>query len=119
MKLLTKEARDRLPPVGSTDMKDSEVFLKFFTPVSNWTWWVFEGEPVLDEQGREVDFVFFGLVRGFETEIGSFVLSELSGTIRGLRLVERDLHFQPTTKVELLRSKGMSYLADSIEGEAK
>jgi len=33
--------------------------------------------PILDDSGSEIDFQFFGLVDGFEKELGYFNLSEL------------------------------------------
>jgi hypothetical protein len=77
MKLLTEELRASLSPLYSQEHKaDPVVHAKFFTPDSNWTWWVTEGEPEDD------DFRFFGFVQGFEAEWGYFLLSEL-GSARG------------------------------------
>jgi hypothetical protein len=90
MKLLTKAIRSKLPPLGSTDHLPHEqviVRTKFFTPDSNWTWFAteFDGEDT-----------FFGLVAGFEVEMGYFSLSELE-TVRGPwgLSIERDLWFEP------------------------
>jgi hypothetical protein len=98
MKLLTKEIRKRLPPIRSTEGAGEQAVaqVKFFTPDSSWTWYAVEGGPVLDEDGKEVDFEFFGLVYGLEREFGYFHLSELE-TVRGpLGLaIERDLYFTP------------------------
>ena len=68
MKLLPKEIREILPPLYAQDGKGGKavVYTKFFTPSSNWTWLVLEGEPVKDDLGSEIDFQFFGLVDGFE-----------------------------------------------------
>ena len=33
------------------------VQVKFFTPDSGWTWLGVEGEPVLEESGKEIDYV--------------------------------------------------------------
>lgn len=91
MELLTAELRRRLPPLYSQEnQSDPIVHAKFFTPDSNWTWWVTEGSL------RGGDFLFFGYVRGQDQEWGYFLLSELR-QIRGpfgLR-VERDLYFEP------------------------
>lgn len=98
MKLLPKEIREKLPPLYSQDGKGGKTicYLKYFTPSSNWTWYITEGEPVLDESGREVDFKFFGLVEGHDRELGYVLLSELE-TVQGpLGLpIERDLYFRP------------------------
>ena len=89
MELLTAEMRKCLPPLYSQEAnKDPVVHLKFFTPDSNWTWYVTEGS---EEDG---DFIFFGYVIGFEKEWGYFVLSELVAARGPLGLpVERDLYF--------------------------
>lgn len=84
MKLLTQEIRKKLPALGEGD---GTAHVKFFTPDSNWTWYAteFDGEDT-----------FFGLVDGFEKEIGYFSLSELQSVTGPLGLpIERDLYFQP------------------------
>ncbi len=104
MKLLPKEIREQLPPLYSQDGKGGKavVHVKFFTPSSSWTWFATEGEPVLDESGKEVDFKFFGLVEGHEKELGYFVLSELEEVRGPLGLpLERDLHFKPKMLEEI------------------
>jgi len=97
MKLLTKGIRKKLPPLYSGENKRSEdipVVVKFFDPTSSWTWYVTEGEPVLDEDGKEIDFRFFGFVRGFENELGYFSLKELESVKGPFRLgIERDMYF--------------------------
>ena len=98
MKLLTKELRKKLPPIGSTDGAGEEAVaqVKFFTPDSSWTWYAVEGGPVLDEEGNEVDYELFGLVYGQEREMGYFLLSELESVKGPLGLaIERDLYFTP------------------------
>ena len=98
MKLLTKELRKKLPPIGSTDGAGEEAIaqVKFFTPDSSWTWYAVEGGPVLDEEGNEVDYELFGLVYGQEREMGYFLLSELESVKGPLGLaIERDLYFTP------------------------
>jgi hypothetical protein len=89
MKLLTEELRRRLPALYSTEAdRDPVAQAKFFTPWSNWTWYVteFDGEDT-----------FFGLVDGLERELGYFSLSELESILGPAGLgIERDLHFKPT-----------------------
>jgi hypothetical protein len=97
MKLLTKEIREQLPPLYSQDGKGGKAMamVKFF--ISSWTWYATEGEPVKDSFGAEIDFKFFGLVEGFEKELGYFVLSELEEVTGPMGLpIERDLYFKPT-----------------------
>lgn len=91
IKLLTKENRKQLPKLYAQENAGEEAiaYVKFFTPDSNWTWYVleFDGEDT-----------FFGLVDGFSTELGYFSLLELS-TVRGkLGLpIERDMYYTPET----------------------
>lgn len=91
MQLLTPELRAQLPKLYSQEKNpDPIVHVKFFTPDSNWTWYVTEGE---DDSG---DFRFFGYVIGHEAEWGYFLLSELEAARGPLRLpIERDLYFEP------------------------
>lgn len=96
MKLLTQEIIRKLPKLYSCENeKDPMIWCKFFTPDSSWTWYGMEFD------GQDI---FFGLVDGFEKELGYFSLSELK-TVRGkLGLpVERDLYFQPCRLSELKR----------------
>lgn len=96
MVLLTKEVLKKLPPLYSQEEKGLEAvaIVKFFTPDSNWTWYAteFDGEDL-----------FFGLVDGFEKEIGYFRLSELKSVKGTLGLpIERDMYFKPKTLKELM-----------------
>jgi len=102
MKLLTAELRKQLPKLYAQENKpEIVIYAKFFHPCSNWAWYVAEGEPVLDENGKEVDFIFFGLVDGFEKEWGQFALSELESVRDKFGLgIERDLYF-PNMKIPM------------------
>jgi hypothetical protein len=96
MKLITEEIKKRLPKLYEQDGKgyDAIAYVKFFTPDSNWTWYVTEFD------GKDT---FFGLVDGFEKELGYFSLSELESTKGPLGLkVERDLYFKPTRLKDLM-----------------
>ena len=97
MKLLTKELEKRFKkvgPFGSTDaptrteMKqnppDPTVIAHYFHPMSNWDWYAIEYDP----ENR----LFFGLVSGFEVELGYFSLDELESIKRPLP-IERDLYW--------------------------
>src|SRR5579863_8684043 len=98
MELLPAALRESLPALYSQERNpDPRVHLKFFTPDSNWTWFVTEGEQ------RDDDFLLFGFVCGFEEEWGYFVLSELaSARGQGRMPIERDLHFQPGPFTEVI-----------------
>ena len=92
--LLPAKIRGELPPLGATEGEsDPMAVVKFFTPDGQWTWYALEFDG---------DDTFYGLVKGFEHEIGYFSLSEPQ-EIRGqLGLpVERDRHFEPTRLSEL------------------
>ena len=95
-KLLDKASRERLPALYSNEEigLDADAHVKFFTPDSNWSWYAseFDGEDI-----------FFGLVSGFEVELGYFSLKELKSVRGPLGLpIERDLHFEPRTLKELM-----------------
>jgi len=88
MTLLPDEIRAIIPSLYSQEnVSDPIAQIKFFCPWSSWTWYAVEFD------GKDL---FFGKVKGFETELGYFSLSELEN-LRGpggLR-IERDIHFQP------------------------
>ena len=96
MRLLTKAIDANLRPLGSTDRLPHDqvtVQAKFFTPDSSWTWFATEFDG---------DDTFFGLVVGFEVEMGYWSLSELE-SVRGPwgLPIERDLWFKPTPLSQL------------------
>ena len=95
MKLLTQKIRKKLPPLYSQEDKGGKaiVYVKFFNPSGSWTWYAteFDGEDT-----------FFGLVEGFEKELGYFSLKELESVRGHLGLkIERDLYFKPQTLEEI------------------
>ena len=96
MKLLTQQIKNALPKLGATEntsCDDKEFIVKFFNPMGDWTWLVAEGEE--QEDG---DWMFFGLVEGFEKEWGYFSLSELESVDVGFGLgIERDICFGAST----------------------
>lgn len=99
MKMMTQELRKELPELYSQDGKGMEAIavVHYFSPFSGWDWYgtEFDGEDT-----------FFGLVRGFERELGYFSLRELSEvkvSIGGIEVpaVERDLHWTPRPLSEI------------------
>jgi hypothetical protein len=98
MKLITKEIRVATPPLYSTQLKapaDILIIAKFFTPWSNWTWYMTE----LDED----DDLAFGFVVGLYSESGYFTISELKSLLGpGGLTIERDLHFGKHSLAEIL-----------------
>lgn len=76
------------PQEGEEESPDPQVHAKFFTPDGQWTWYVTEYRP---EEG-----LCFGLVNGWEPELGYFTLAELRSIRGSLGLrIERDLYWQP------------------------
>ena len=94
MKLMTADLRIQLPQLYSQEeVDDPKAIAKYFTPDSNWTWYATEFD------GKDT---FFGLVDGFEKELGYFSLAELESVRGSFGLpVERDLWFEPTPLSEL------------------
>lgn len=94
--LLPDEIKVKLPNLYENEEYglEAKALVKFFTPDSNWTWYAseFDGEDI-----------FFGLVSGFEVELGYFSLSELASLKGPMGLpIERDLYFVPKTLQELM-----------------
>jgi len=93
-KLLTKELESKLPALYATDgdgpLEEKTIYVKYFSPCSNYTWYAAEYSPV--------ERLFFGLVKGHESEWGYFSLDELE-SMGGA--VERDLYFSPTKVKDL------------------
>ena len=100
-KLMTKELGDKIPRIGANedvnDFDDVLAIAKLFSPYTGWRWYVTEWDP---ESG-----LCFGLVQGFEAEIGYFDLTELAeATVLGsVPAVERDLYWEPKTIREIRR----------------
>ena len=98
-KLMTKELADTIPALYANEhVKDYDDVLapaKLFSPYSNWTWYITEMDA---ETGT-----CFGLVEGFESEIGYFDLTELAEAtlFGGVPAVERDLYWTPKTIGEI------------------
>jgi len=97
MKLMTKELEEAFARQGCTDGKPEEeimVIAHYFN--SSWDWWATEY--------KSKHRIFFGLVRGFEVELGYFSLDELeenSCNVRPLVGIERDLYWTPKTLAEI------------------
>lgn len=108
MKLLTKAIEKKLPPIGTIDAvleatdrqpADPMVWVKFFCPWSNWTWYGIEYDPE--------DKIFFGYVEGLENELGDFSLTEIE-ELRGPfgLTIERDMYFEPIRLSQIPSRKG-------------
>jgi hypothetical protein len=93
--LLTKSIAARIPRLYESEyVPNSEKVaqVKFFHPVSNWTWYVIEYDGV---------DTCFGLVVGHETEFGYFSIKELSETLGFGLPIERNRQFRPTQLQDL------------------
>jgi len=99
--LMTQKLADTIPAIYANEkVADYDTVLaraKLFSPYSNWTWYITEMDP---ETGQ-----CFGLVEGFEKEIGYFDLTELAETtvFGDVPAVERDLYWEPKTLGEIKR----------------
>jgi hypothetical protein len=97
MQLLTKELEQAFKNQGYTDGKDEKDIMAIAHYFSgSWDWWATEYDP----ENR----TFFGLVRGFEVELGYFSLDEMeqnSCNIRPLGGIERDLYWEPKSLAEV------------------
>jgi hypothetical protein len=94
---MTEELKSSIPLLYSQEnVKDPLVRVKYFSPWMNWEWYGVE----FDGEDR-----FFGLVKGFDEELGYFSLNELETLEKGgVPMVERDLYFKPK-KLSEVRSE--------------
>ena len=115
--LMTEKLADTIPAIGANaNVADCDAIIalaKLFSPYSNWTWYITEMDP---ETGQ-----CFGLVDGFERELGYFDLTELADTtvFGGVPAVERDLYWEPKTLGEIKSGsrEGLPHSEDAREGE--
>lgn len=86
-KAIEKAARAQYPK--GNDLESQKVVAKFFDPCGSWTWYLMNQDP------EDLDYLW-GIVKGFEVEIGSFSLSELQSVKGRFGLgIERDRWFKP------------------------
>ena len=86
MKLLTKALEKKIPALRSAS---TIAYVKWFTPDSNFTWYVMEYDPKTGD--------CFGFVEGLEGEMGYFNINEIKEVRGKFGLpVERDRWFDPT-----------------------
>ena len=103
-KLMTKELGDTIPALyANENVEDYDAVLapaKLFSPYNGWRWYITEWDAETGE--------CFGLVEGFETELGYFDLTELADVtvLGGVPAVERDLYWKPQTLGEIKRQSG-------------
>ncbi|MCP4648601.1 MAG: DUF2958 domain-containing protein [PVC group bacterium] len=101
MELLPKEIACLIPALYSQDGKNEDVvkvYVRLFTPDSDWSWYITEYDPC--------ERLCYGLVDGFEAELGYFSLDELESVTGPLGLpVERDLYFTKTTLLKVRKER--------------
>ena len=116
--LMTEKLADTIPAIYANEkVADYDTVIahaKLFSPYSNWTWFITEMDG---ETGQ-----CFGLVEGFEKEIGYFDLTELAETtvFGDVPAVERDLYWQPKTLGEIKNGsqRDPSHNGEIREGDA-
>ena len=83
---MTEEIRKQIPAIGAqSESMDPIVYVKFFCPWNQWTWFAYEFD------GEDI---FFGYVKGDFDELGTFSLSELESVRGPMGLtIERDIYF--------------------------
>ncbi len=96
--LLTQQQVSALPDLYTMeDVQDPICHFKFFTPDSNWSWF-------LIELSHSDKVTAFGWVQGLENELGYFNLDELESVKGALGLnIELDISFTPQLLSEVKR----------------
>ena len=100
MKLMTKaiERKARAQYRYGSDLESQDVVAKFFDPTGSWSWYVMNQDP------EDPDYLW-GIVKGFEVEVGSFSLSELQAYRGRFGLgIERDVWFTPRPALDVFES---------------
>ena len=88
--LMTEEIAETVPRLyGQDGADDPIVHVHYFSCVNGWDWYLTEFDPRTGEA--------FGLVEGYDDELGYFSLREMAELNRsmGFAVVERDEHFSP------------------------
>ena len=100
-KLLPEELKAKIPKLYSQENeKDPMVYVKYFTPRSNFTWYITE----FDGKDR-----MFGWVNSDFPELGYVSLDEMANVVGadGMPEVERDMYFTPKRLSEVKKSEGI------------
>lgn len=91
--LMNATVEASLPALYSQEEKGDValVVVKYFCLTSDWRWYATEYDSV--------EKLFFGLVHGFEVELGYFSLEEFTAlnASSGMPVIERDLYWKPMT----------------------
>jgi hypothetical protein len=97
MTLLNSDIKEKLGALYSQEHNpDPAAVVRFFDSLGDWSWYAteFDGEDT-----------FFGVVLGFERELGYFSLSEFEQVNRdaGFERIKRDPDFKPMKLSEIQR----------------
>ena len=92
MKLIPQKLLNQIPDLYETERSLNPLcHIKLFTPDSIFTWYIIE-------ISKEDKHTCYGLVKGFESELGYFSLKEIESIRGNLGLgVEMDTSFTPTS----------------------
>lgn len=110
--LLSPKDCETLPELYSQENEGQQAraFVRWYCVDNGWTWYALEASAVLDDEdgtkiplrnvtdwSAVVDVLFFGLVHGFESELGYFALSEFqrANQTRCRPFIIRDGRFKP------------------------
>ncbi|HRF98314.1 MAG TPA: DUF2958 domain-containing protein, partial [Aggregatilineales bacterium] len=113
-RLLDEATAKRLPPLYTNESIGLNALAQVKFATSGWTWYASEASAVLTDGTYKPlsdidpydptvqDVIFFGLVDGFELELGYFSLSELESVNEDvIATIERDTAFTPTSLKDL------------------
>ena len=111
-RLITKELAESAPRPYETDGQGTSAVAvaHFFSNANGWDWYLTELDPDTGDA--------FGLVFGFERELGYFNLHEMEEVNEkfGFEAIERDLHWEPTTLAEVILSRDSRLSVAKVEG---
>ena len=116
--LMTREFAETIPPLYANDGADDPdavvAKVKLFSPYNGWRWYITEWDAGTG--------TCFGLVEGFETELGYFELTELSEvTVFGsVPAVERDLYWEaddPRRDQGTVETRGLRQGSEKHQGK--
>lgn len=100
MELIPKDLLEQIPNLYETERSiNPTCHIKLFTPTSIFSWFIIE----ISKDDMDT---CYGLVKGFESELGYFSLKELENIKGKLGVgVERDISFSPTSLGIVRKSK--------------
>src|SRR5690242_18052620 len=102
MEPLSDKLRDKIPPLYRTRAEaDPMVWVRFFSPVLNWRWYVIEAEQV------DRVLIFYGWMAHAAEPAGRLIRSDLASMRAYFGIViERDTDFVPCPLSQVQQVKG-------------